>query len=388
MALLPGSGYALGIRLGNQDATAVGRGNAFAATADNPSAIYYNPAGLSQLDGTQLSLGAYFLSYEVDYLGFTGTNSGTVPRVWTLPQLFLSHHIEGTPLTFGLGSYSGFGLGSNWPDDGPLRNYATDTELMYSTVTPVLSWEIAPNFSVAAGLTVNRAEASFRRGVAVPGDYFLLEGDDIALGYTLGLLWAITEQHSVGLTYRSAVDLSFSGRAALNVAGAPVFEGPATADLTMPRQIVFGYSFRPTPAWNLEANVEWTQWEVFDSLTANTVGGPITERLNWQNSVVISLGGTRYFDNGAWFSLGYWFAQNSVPAGNFNPRAPDMDYHVFSVGGGMKLTEQLTLALTYQIGYGPDRTVRGSTPVGGATADGIYDYLSHAVAITATYRFK
>ena len=45
--------YAIGFLLPNQDATAIGRGNAFAATADNPSAIYYNPAGISQLPGNQ-----------------------------------------------------------------------------------------------------------------------------------------------------------------------------------------------------------------------------------------------------------------------------------------------------------------------------------------------
>src|SRR5215475_13415471 len=53
----------VGSRIPNQDAEAIGRGNAFAATADNPSALYYNPAGITQLEGNNVQLGA------LDYLG-------------------------------------------------------------------------------------------------------------------------------------------------------------------------------------------------------------------------------------------------------------------------------------------------------------------------------
>src|SRR5450756_2736794 len=47
----PSMAFALGFRLPDLDAFATARGEAFAATADNPSAIYYNPAGVTQLTG-------------------------------------------------------------------------------------------------------------------------------------------------------------------------------------------------------------------------------------------------------------------------------------------------------------------------------------------------
>src|SRR5882762_7574294 len=53
----PQCGFGVGIRIVNQDAEAMARGNAFAATANNPSALYYNPAGISQLHGTQVQIG-------------------------------------------------------------------------------------------------------------------------------------------------------------------------------------------------------------------------------------------------------------------------------------------------------------------------------------------
>src|SRR4051794_40869794 len=57
--LLPAHLFALGIRLPDQDAFATARGEAFAATADNPSAIYYNPAGITQLEGFNARVGGY-----------------------------------------------------------------------------------------------------------------------------------------------------------------------------------------------------------------------------------------------------------------------------------------------------------------------------------------
>jgi long-chain fatty acid transport protein len=60
----PAAAFGLGIRIVDQDALATSRGDAFSATADNPSAIYYNPAGITQLEGTEFRLGAYGISLE------------------------------------------------------------------------------------------------------------------------------------------------------------------------------------------------------------------------------------------------------------------------------------------------------------------------------------
>ena len=59
--------WATGFRLPDQDAFATGRGEAFVATADNPSAIYYNPAGITQLEGNNLRAGIYGIYLDPNY---------------------------------------------------------------------------------------------------------------------------------------------------------------------------------------------------------------------------------------------------------------------------------------------------------------------------------
>src|SRR6266513_1286369 len=66
-AWLPLTAGAVGFRMPNQDPEGIARGNAEAATADNPSAIYYNPAGNTQLEGQQARAGLYLISADTDY---------------------------------------------------------------------------------------------------------------------------------------------------------------------------------------------------------------------------------------------------------------------------------------------------------------------------------
>ena len=68
---------ALGIRIPNQDAEANARGNAFVATADNPSAIYYNPAGITQLKGHMLQGGVLnHIGLNYEYESGAGNRTG------------------------------------------------------------------------------------------------------------------------------------------------------------------------------------------------------------------------------------------------------------------------------------------------------------------------
>src|ERR1035438_1179990 len=81
------STWADGYRLPNQDPEAIARGNAFVATADNPSAIYYNPAGITQLDGQNIRAGLYLVSGGYDYTSPSGQTVRANSDFQPVPQL-------------------------------------------------------------------------------------------------------------------------------------------------------------------------------------------------------------------------------------------------------------------------------------------------------------
>ena len=380
-ALMAPNAHAIAIRLGNQDPIAMARGNAFAATADNASAIYYNPAGLTQIDGSEIRVAAYNLFYDVDYDGPLGKQSMD-DRLYVLPQLFYSMSPgENSPWRLGIGVYSPFGLGTDWSERGLLRTLATWNNVNYVTLAPTLAYDFGNGFSVGFGLSINYVDAVFRRGFLLPNDKFVFEGDGFGLGVNAGLLWQPSPRHSIGLTFRSGTTISLEGKNELRSFVpdiAPSYNVGAESELDVPHQFIVGYSFRPNENWNFEINVEWTEWSVLDKLVLETPVGDIVDPLDWRSSVIVSVGVTRRINENWSASVGYWFGENSVPSSTFNPRVSDMDFHVVSAGLHWE-GEVWNASAALQFGFG-EREVEGSAAsVAGISADGDYEFRARAL---------
>src|SRR6516225_1951117 len=105
VGVCPDRVFGLGSRIPNQDAEAIGRGNAFAATADNPSALYYNPAGITQLQGQYFQAGSlFYLSVESEYESpTTGVTTHNQEDLIAVPELYYTFTPQGMPVSFGLG---------------------------------------------------------------------------------------------------------------------------------------------------------------------------------------------------------------------------------------------------------------------------------------------
>ena len=398
---------ATGFRLPDQDAFATARGEAFVATADNPSAIYYNPAGITQLQGHNFRAGVYAINLQPSFKSLGGSDFDNDENFAAIPQFFYTYTPEKLPLSFGLGVYAPFGLSSEWPDDTGFRTVATQGELQYFTINPVVAWKISESFSIGAGVTVNYAEVDLRQGLvwpAQPFDEFRFKGSGWGVGYNVGLLFKPHEKVSFGATVRGGTKINLDGDTHFrNDVAIPSLLYPAfsvgqsaQADFSFPLSFVVGVSYRPTPKWNFEFNAEYTDWDVLDTVTIKQAA-PIPPLgiqqniplvLNWESSWYYEFGATRYFDNGWHVSAGYIFNENSMPDSHYQPLVADMDRHFFSVGTGHK-GKQFDFDVAYQFGYGPTRTVSGSASSvpGNQNADGDYSFISHAVLVSVGWHF-
>jgi len=407
---LPLTLLANGFLLPDQDAFATARGEAFVATADNASAVYYNPAGIAQLEGNNLRAGIYGIYLDPSYTppggGHTYHSSDNLAAV---PQLFYTYTLKDLPWSFGLGVYSPFGLSTSWPQDTGFRTIATEGSITYERINPVVAFKPFPNFSIGGGVTINYANADLQQGLVWPTqpyDNFRFTGDGWDVGYNLGLLWKPHEKVSIGASFRSAttVDLRGHTEAYNNVVlpsppapfTVPTFthSSPAHADLSFPLNAAFGISYRPTPKWNLEFDADYTDWSSIGTLTFQQSSSlpPLIQQnvqtsLGWRPSWLYEFGVTRYFDNGWHVSAGYVYNENSVPDTHYTPFVADLDRHFFSIGTGHK-GKVFDFDVAYQFCYGPDRTVTGSMPsAAGQTADGTYGSISHAVLLTVGMHF-
>ena len=400
-----------GFRLPDQDAFATARGEAFVATADNPSAIYYNPAGITQLEGNNLRGGLYGIYLDSSFSPPSGKqNSGHTFRnsdnFAAVPQIFYTYTPTNIPVSFGLGVYAPYGGKSSWPQDTGFRSVALDGSLTYLTINPVVAVKLPLNFSIGGGVMANYAKMSFEQGLSrfyqSPNtNFFRFTGNGWSVGYNLGVLWQPYEKVSIGATFRSSANVALNGRTEFEWYAAglePTASRPANSDFTFPFTVVAGISYRPTPKWNVEFDADYTDWSSVRTNTihqANPPAGLISDNpvgWDWQPSWIYEVGVTRYFDNGWHASAGFVYNENSVPNGHYTPLVADMDRYFLSAGTGYQ-GKHFNWDIAYQFGYGPTHTVTGSQPPSapggpaGQNANGKYDFNSQAVSVSVGWRF-
>jgi long-chain fatty acid transport protein len=374
---------AAGFRMPHQDPEAIARGNAFVATADNPSAVYYNPAGITQLDGHHWSLGAYLVSPGIDFTAPDGRTASPDSDVQFVPQAYYVLSPQESPWSFGFGLYAPFGLGADWGKNTPFTTEAEEATLVYVSFNPVVAYQVNDCLSVAAGLAVDYSDVNLRQAT-VPGGFgqFKYEGDDVGLGFTLGLLYQPTEQWSFGVLYRSRNEMNYDGTSKVEIPGliSPAVELPTTASLDYPQYIDVGVSYRPNDDWNFEFNLDWTDWDSVDTATfKGTALGDVPLPFNYESGFMYEFGVTRQLQNGYWVSAGYVYSENSVPDETLTPLNPDGNLHIGSVGFGRR-GDAWSWALGYHFAYNDGRSVTGNTPsAGGETSNGVYETFNNAV---------
>jgi long-chain fatty acid transport protein len=386
LAMTAESAFGVGFRLPNQDPEAIARGNAFAATADNPSAIYYNPAGITQLEGHHLSFGAYLISTGIDYKSNNADKTSTVSDFQAVPQIYYVYSPADSQLSFGLGLYAPYGLGIDYHSQTTFSTLAQEGEMLYASLNPVLAYEVMPGLSLAAGLTVNYSEVELERHIGLmPGDQFRFKGDGSTTGFNLGVLWQPVSKWSFGLNYRSATSLDYSGKSI-----AEPYSGSLTtkASIDFPYYVVGGVSYRPNECWNFEFNLDWTDWDsVNDTRFKGTFGGDQTFAFRYQSGFMYNFGVTRQLGGGYYASVGYIYSESSVPSETFSPLNPDSNLHLGSIGFGHR-GERFSWAFGYHFAYNGGREVAGS-PLSaiGETADGEYETFNHGLNLAVRYSF-
>jgi long-chain fatty acid transport protein len=375
---------AVGFRLPHQDPEAIARGDAFAATADNPSAIYYNPAGITQLEGDNIRVGLYAISADTKFTSPSGATAKTDSSLQPVPQLYYVHSFTNLPISIGLGIYAPYGLSLDWGNNAPFNTVAESGSLTYLCFNPVIAWKICSALSVGIGPTINYSDATLKQALDSSGvTQFKFDGDGLDYGFTAGVLWQPHPMWSFGINYHSATTVNYKGAASQTLT--PFFQSStsSSASISFPQFVVGGISFRPTTNWNFEFDLDWTEWNDVTVITLkNTPFGDVPVTLNYKSSFIYEFGVTRQLGKGYFASVGYIYNENSSPDANFNPLIPDADLQLGSVGFGHH-GKHWDWAIAYHFAYG-ERTVSNDSNV---SADGTYKTFNNAFNVATTFKF-
>ncbi len=400
LSFATGSIFAGGFQLNEHGSKAMGLGGAFTAVVSDASTVYWNAAGMSFLEGTNLILGAALIGPSTTFRGVTPSvdKSRMVRQVFFPPHFFLTHQISES-FSVGLGASVPFGLGTLWEDDWLGRYLAVETELTTIAVPLVVSWKIADNLSISAGGSYHHASVLIRQATSLApfeGDAFItLEGEESsAFGYNFGFLWKPLDVLSIGGSFKSEVDFSFEGTAEATgpvQLAASLPSGDISADLTTPLNIQGGIAVRVIKQLQLSADFQWIGWSSYDTLAVDfkdEAFDDLSEPRLYEDTYIIRFGAQ--YDLSDEFSLlgGVYYDKNPVDANNLSPSLPDSDRLGFSVGVDAKITNNLGISGSYLFIRSSELTVTDShqeyTP-GGSKLNGIYNSSANLLSLSIYY---
>lgn len=376
-------------------------GGAMTGKADDPSALAYNPAGITQISGEafMMNLGFLFPSAAVVETA-TGTAVNQIDHTFVLPQMYYTRQMSDR-MWIGMAVMARFGLGTDFPDDWFGRYSSYRAMLKSISVNPTVAWKISDRFSAALGVEALWLEFDSRKKLdptqgrnpnpASDIDLRLL-GDDIGYGWNLGLHFTPDDLTRVGLHYRSKVNLNVSG----NVDSYGTLFGSdstsASAELNLPEMYMFGISRQVTPKLNVEAGAIYTRWSSYDSLVINFekslygfLPTEVPSEKNWNDVWRYQLG-IEYRQSPEWtWRVGYTYDQSPIPDATVDYMAPLNDRQLYSIGlGYARGSSTWDFAYTYLVA---DERSIAARPLDGIVDSRTRDLDTHIFMLSYTIRF-
>lgn len=364
-----------GFQLAEYSATGLGRAySGEAAIADNASSQWRNPALLTYLEGTQVSMGAVYVDPNVDISGsgnegtstYTNTSSSDYIDGALIPNIYASYQIDEL-WTLGFAAGTNYGLKSELSSEFEGSILGDKGELITKEYVVSTGYKATDNIRIGVGVRYITAEGHFGSSVGTNGlagyglsqgtTYKYVEGDTTDWGWQAGMTWQIDEKSRLGIAYKSEVDLTLDGD---YTSGVTTID--AELDLTLPATAEIAYYYQVDKDLMLSSSINWTDWSTFQSLDASTSAG--TQELgeqNWRDNYRFGLG-AEYQLNPQWkLRSGLAYDRSAVSDANRKAVIPEVDRYWITLGAGYQVSKQLTIDAGFAYILSEDGAVNDSS---------------------------
>ncbi len=405
-----------GFQVSDFPARAVGMGGAILASIDDGSSMYLNPAGISFLSGTHLSIGA---SVTLPQFTFTGvapsTNSYKMStQVLFPPNVYLCHTFDGG-WSAGISASTPYACKTGWDPGWIGGRLAVSGDLRVTFFTPTLSYRVAPGLAVGIGVNLALPHFQYSRRIGfekIPGyeNYtgpdgtLALDGTgELAYGAQAGLLWTPWKSLSLAVASRGTTQAKV-GDANATFSGIPdslrrLFpDGRAKTSWNLPQTISLGAGWSPFYGLHLEADASKTLWSGMKAIEVTVVNSSDSHtyvQQGWKDTFTAKFGAELDIDD-VLLRAGYTIDQSPVPDQYLSPYLPDADWQGFSAGIGYRVSEGMDLDFSFMWIQFDNRTVVNSgleyavDPVTGAPGyfNGAYTLSATVIGINLKYHWN
>jgi long-chain fatty acid transport protein len=418
LILIPANpALAAGYSIFEQGAKASSMAGAFAATADDPSAIFYNVAGIAFQRRMAAQTGATWITFNNEFRGEEGTFPGPDATAayenhnFIIPTTYVVIPF-GDNFTFGIGQFAAFGLRTDWENGHtfPGRFIAQDTNLKTASVQPSIAWKsTGGTIAIGAGVEYRTGTLSLERNAAAINPFtqqiidvahVRLEGersDDI--GFNVGVIFAPTSTLRVGLSHRSQMEMEFEGDADFTQipSGNPQLDQIIAATRLPPDQGIttslpfpafnhLGIATTAIPRWTIEFNAIQMTWSEFDELVVDfdsTPSANIERAENWSDVWSYRLGADHPINDRWNVRLGAVFDETPQPVEYVGPILPDSDRVGVTFGLGYQ-RGRLRVDVSEMVLHFVDRDTLGRSV---DNFDGVFQTSANLLTVNVGYSF-
>lgn len=404
--LLPLTAYAAGFAIYEWGARGQALSGAMVARADDPSALAYNPAGMTQIEGVQALAGVTAIapSSKVTLTGgVAGPNpvtTETEDNIFLPPHTFITWQLSEN-YWFGVGIFSRFGLGNEYAPTWPGRYQVYDVALETLSVNPNLAIKLTDKLSGSIGIEGMWMDLTQKNKVPTTlnpaNDLDLkLEADSIGYGINLGVHYRATDWLRLGASYRSEIRQEAEGDANLVApTGSPINATDISGKIDLPATFMVGAAVYPTDRLSIEANVMLMQWSSYESLDIAfqaplAPGFPLVDvnpknwKDVWRYQIGLEYKATDWLD----LRVGYIFDEDPIDPRFADFLLPTNDRHFVNLGAGFHWGAwNVDVAYTYMHVTERENPTVDTAPLPEFTAVRFHDGNAHKLGVSVGHAF-
>ncbi len=360
---MPASDWAQGFQVNLQGQKQQAMGGAGVACMQDAAAVFFNPGGVSFLQGNSVTAG---VSPTIAYAKFLDASSNTIsdtksPVSYPFTGYAAFSLKDSSKLKLGLGVYTPFGSTIKWQDGWTGRFALTSLQLFAVFIQPTVSYKITDKIGIGAGFVYATGKVNLQKDlplVDAQGNYGKAElnGNASGFGFNAGIYYKPTDKLSVGLSYRSQVNMNVkSGTANFTVPTSLANQFPNTnfkSSLPLPQVLTLGFAYNATSKLTLALDASFIGWKAYKQLefdykdTTSTLQNTISAR-NYQNTFSFRLGGQYKITDQLAARLGLSYLITPIKDGYVTPEVPDASRLNFTGGLGYNINKHFIVDASF-----------------------------------------
>lgn len=391
--------HAGGLQINYQGMRQTGMANTGVGLALDGSSIFINPGALAMgyqggilLGSSSLIPRTTYFENRFDFDTYYTTERFVVTPIYLYAAFKGKEGSKWEKFTYGISLNNPFGGRSKWNDDWKGQNISREFSMNTFFVQPTISYQLTENIGIGAGLSYGVASILSRKSVdAAGGGSVQFSGQGTSIGFNLGLFAQITQEVSLGASFRSSLAVEIDQ-------GLVQFSVPASladrfstqdfkTDFTLPRILSFGLGYKPNERTQFALDVVFAGWNVYDSLDLRLVEPKLIENnfptRNYTNSISIRSGAEYAISDALLMRMGIYYDGSPVPSEYVTPEFPDANRLGLSVGLGLRFGQKISLDFSSTYDFTGERTAEFDE----AQFQGVYNSNTYTFGLGLGYFF-